>query len=73
MGRGIIHDLMDLFWEGASHLSEHKKVKDFPYKIFSLMSDNYRTVFEESLKAGQLFMCLNDHENITLVKRIAVL
>jgi len=54
MGRGIIHDLMDIFWEGASHIKDHKKSKDFPYKIFSLMSDNYRTVFEESLKRCQL-------------------
>jgi dGTPase len=54
MGRCIIHDLMNVFWEGASHLTEDKKKRDFPYKIFTLMSDNYRTVFAEALREGKL-------------------
>lgn len=54
MGREIIHDLMDLFWEGATHTKEHRDGKDFPFKIFSLMSENYRTVFQEALKRGNL-------------------
>jgi len=54
MGREIIHDLMDLFWEGATHTEEHRDGKDFPFKIYSLMSENYRTVFHEALKNGNL-------------------
>ena len=50
MGREIIFDLMDIFWQGASHTEEHRKNNEFPYKIYSLMSDNYRTVFEKTLK-----------------------
>jgi dGTPase len=50
MGREIIYDLMDLFWEGVSHTEQHKKNKEFPYKIYSLMSENYRTVFEKTSK-----------------------
>jgi dGTPase len=54
MGREIIHDLMDLFWEGASHTKEDEAKKEFPFKLYSLMSDNYRTVFEQALSRGQL-------------------
>jgi dGTPase len=54
MGREIIHDLMDLFWEGASRTANHEKNKDFPFKIFSLMSDNYRTVYREASKTKEL-------------------
>jgi len=54
MGREIIHDLMDLFWEGASHTPEDAEKKEFPFKLFCLMSDNYRTVFKEALSKGQL-------------------
>ncbi len=54
MGREIIFELMDLFWQGASHAEEHKKNKDFPYKIYSLMSENYRTVFEKTLEKGDI-------------------
>jgi dGTPase len=54
MGREIIHDLMDIFWQGASHTEKHKENKDFPYKIYSLMSENYRTVFEKTLKKDDL-------------------
>jgi dGTPase len=54
MGREIIHDLMDIFWEGASHSPTHKKNNEFPYKIYTLMSDNYRFVFEDALKNGPL-------------------
>jgi dGTPase len=57
MGRRVIHDLMDVFWEGAkdcggaSKSSECKK--GFPGKAFSLISRNYKTVFEQSLKEGR--------------------
>lgn len=54
MGREIIYDLMDLFWEGASHTEEHQKNKDFPFKIFTLMSENYKIVFREALREGKL-------------------
>jgi len=43
MARRIIHDLMDIFWEGTKGKVGGKKFED---KIFSLMSENYRTVFK---------------------------
>jgi len=54
MGREIIYDLMDLFWEGVSLVEEHEKRKDFSKKIYSLMSENYKIVFKEALKEGEL-------------------
>lgn len=49
MGREIIYDLMDLFWEGAMSMHNPRKNKEFPDKIYSLMSKNYRIVFENAL------------------------
>ncbi len=47
MGRAIIHDLMDLYWEGAEKLSTDGKVqtKDFAGRAGALLSANYREVF----------------------------
>lgn len=52
-GRRIISDLMDFFWEGARHThweSDEVKVEgDFAKRAYSLMSENYRLVFERDM------------------------
>ena len=48
MGRQVIHDLMDIFWEGTSRGS--KDEKGFSRKIFDLTSRNYRVVYKETKK-----------------------
>ncbi len=48
MGRRVIHDLMDIFWEGASS----KDKKGFAGKIYDLTSRNYSVVYEEAKKKG---------------------
>ena len=48
MGRRVIHDLMDIFWEGA--LTGSKAKKGFSRKIYDLTSQNYRVVYEEAKK-----------------------
>lgn len=52
MGRRVIHDLMDIFWEGASTGS--KEAKGFARKIFELTSRNYRVVYEKAKKDRKL-------------------
>ncbi len=52
MGRQIIWDLMDLFWEGAKE--ETSSPTSFASKAFSLLSDNYRRVFDHSKKMNTL-------------------
>src|SRR5205823_4793771 len=56
MGRRVICDLMDVFWEGAEHLpiDNPPSTKDFPGKIGALMSDNYRRVFQHFAKDSPL-------------------
>jgi dGTPase len=51
MGRRIICDLMDLFWEGAKNISVDGTfgTKKFSGKIAALISDNYRRVFANSV------------------------
>lgn len=48
MGKRIIRDLMDIFWEGAEALplGESPITKDFPGKAGALLSENYRRVFQ---------------------------
>ncbi len=48
MGRRVIHDLMDIFWKGASTGS--KEEKGFARKIFDLTSRNYRVVYDKAMK-----------------------
>ncbi len=52
MGRHVIFDLMDLFWEGAKQLpiQGDPKPKTFPGKLGALLSDNYRRVFQHSVR-----------------------
>jgi dGTPase len=52
MGRRIIWDLMDVFWEGAA--DPQAKKDSFSAKAFSLLSDNYRRVFDHARKLGTL-------------------
>jgi dGTPase len=51
MGRRVICDLMDLFWEGAQGIPSDKppKTKDFAGKAGALLSVNYRRVFQQSV------------------------
>ncbi|HVF72324.1 MAG TPA: dNTP triphosphohydrolase [Chthoniobacterales bacterium] len=52
MGRKVIHDLLDIFWEGAAVLSSKGELStaDFPGRIGALLSRNYRDVFCHSRK-----------------------
>ncbi len=53
MGRRVICDLMDIFWEGAQKMPTENsplKTKDFQGKTNALFSENYRRVFCHSVK-----------------------
>jgi dGTPase len=47
MGRRVIQDLMDVFWEGVRNWPEQGE-NEFGRIIYDLLSPNYRTVFEHS-------------------------
>jgi dGTPase len=54
-GREVIHDLMDLFWEGVSDYLRERKTHTRTYggKLYLLISTNYRHVFEQRLRSGK--------------------
>lgn len=52
-GRNVLHDLMDLLWEGASG-GEVNKGDSFSEKIYSLLSSNYKKIYEHENKKGML-------------------
>ena len=52
MGRRVIQDLMDIFWEGALKDSDDKN--DFAPKIYDLTSRNYRVVYEKAIGKNEL-------------------
>ena len=54
MGRKIIGDLMTFFWEGAQNMPPvgDPKAKDFKGRISTLLSRNYREVFQDSCRRG---------------------
>ena len=47
MGRKVIHDLLDLYWEGVS--PSVRDEKGFSTKLYAIISDNYRHAFEQDL------------------------
>jgi dGTPase len=47
MGRKVIHDLLDLYWEGVA--PELRDETGFSHKLYSIISDNYRNAFEQDL------------------------
>ena len=51
MGRRVIGDLMDIFWEGAEAMPPTGAPKTFTFagKAVALISPNYRQVFQHSL------------------------
>lgn len=48
MGRKVIQDLMDIFWEGASE--SRRDGNHFARRIYDLTSRNYRVVYESAIK-----------------------
>ena len=50
-GRRVIHDLMDVFWEGAE--SGEPEGQSFPDKIAALLSSNYRTICRLATQEGK--------------------
>jgi dGTPase len=52
MGRRIIHDLMDIYWDGAQAMPIEGDIKtvDYQARIAALFSRNYRDVFRHSVK-----------------------
>jgi dGTPase len=50
MGRRVIHDMLDLYWEGVAPADRvNRDEKGFSAKLYSLFSDNYRQAFEQDL------------------------
>jgi dGTPase len=47
MGRQIIHDLLDLYWE-AAELTPEQKNNEFGERIFKLISPNYVHIFKKN-------------------------
>jgi dGTPase len=54
MGRKIIQDLMDTFWEGAQSLPRDGsfRANTFPGRAMALLSDNYKKVFTHCVDTG---------------------
>lgn len=53
LGRRIIHDLMDLCWEGIIKAEKTTKTKTFPQKIMSIISPNYVRYMFDSIDEGK--------------------
>ncbi len=47
MGRKVIDDLLDLYWEGVA--PDVREETGFSNKLYSIISDNYRNAYEQDL------------------------
>jgi dGTPase len=50
MGKKIVSDLMSLFWEGVVGYDKDAGTFHFPNKVWEMLSQNYRHVFEHELR-----------------------
>ena len=53
-GQRVIHDLMDMFWEGARAFPSELDTRTYNGKLNLLMSPNYRIVCQEALNSSGL-------------------
>lgn len=49
MGRQVIHDLLDLYWE-AVKLTPQQARNEFGERVFRLISPNYRHIFKKNME-----------------------
>ncbi len=52
MGRMVIQDLMNCFWEGAKEAPYTADARGFAVKSYLLLSDSYRVLFERATPVG---------------------
>jgi dGTPase len=66
MGREVICDLMDFFWEAAEGLTRNDKdsTKTFHEKLRCLLSSNYKRVFRDSYESRE---CGENYHRLQLV------
>lgn len=56
MGREIISDLLDLYWDAARSVRPNEKAKGFNRKVYSQISSNYRQIFERNMAKSKDLM-----------------
>jgi dGTPase len=59
MGKKVVSDLLQLFWEGVEGYDHKAGTYHFPNKVWEMLSLNYRHVFEHGVnppfkKGGEL-------------------
>jgi len=52
MGRTVIWDLLDIYWEAAQYVSNPLDMPPFAKRIYALISKNYREICEEGINSG---------------------
>jgi dGTPase len=67
MGRRVICDLMDLYWDGVQEFETEKSLKGFKSKIFSQISSNYRHVFLDNLQKADELKIPRDYFKMQLI------
>jgi dGTPase len=67
MGRKIIHDLMDLYWEAAKRADGTNSPKGFAGKMYGQISPNYRYVFGRNMSAENKLGLPKDYYRMQLL------
>lgn len=52
MGRKVIWDLLDIYWEAAQFVLKRIDMPPFAERIYALISKNYREICEEGIKSA---------------------
>lgn len=67
MGRNVIFDLMNLYWDGVEEFITEKELRGFKSKIYSQISSNYRHVFLDNLQKADELEIPRDYFKMQLI------
>ena len=67
MGRRVVSDLLDCYWEAAKSFKLGEKLGGFPGKAYALISTNYRQIFERNLAQANTLRIPSSYFRMQLV------
>lgn len=67
MGRKVINDLLDFYWEAARLYEPGKTLEGFPKRVYQLISENYRRIFEHRMAEAKQLNIPTDYLRMQLI------
>jgi len=67
MGRKVITDLLDFYWEASQQYKPGQTLDGFPGKVYRLISPNYRQIFQKNIAQATTLKIPEDYFRMQLI------